>query len=238
MTRASRRTAYHESGHAVAHFFLPLAGKVERVTMHPDDLSAYNAGRHEVSHAAGFMTPSRTLPPVVGRSVDRAQLHDELIALLAGRAAEWVFAGRAPGPPPTAKKRDEILRHMDGSDDISRAFRLLGRADPLDGREFLRSIPDAARGHSREMLFERYGRPYVESYEAVILGALEARWREALEFVLSKWPHVEAVADALWKSRALTGDEVEEIIETVETRIQDGPAELRRLLEGDRQPAA
>jgi hypothetical protein len=59
-----------------------------------------------------------------------------------------------------------------------------------------------------------------------VLRAFEGRWREALAFVSAHWPAVQAVGDALWKRRSLTGDEVGEILEQVEARTREIPSGL------------
>lgn len=236
--RARRRTAYHEGGHAVAHYFFPLSGKTTRLTIHPDDLGDYNATRRPVNEAGGLHHSGRTLSPIVGRSVDHEQVHHALIALLAGHAAGWIYAGE-----PRQAKRDpqaeaEFVRHADGSDDYSRAVNLLFDADPFDRQAVIKQVPDAARGRaSVKAISDRYFRPAFDAHTAKVLGDLEARWREALEFVVEKWPHIQAVADALWRKRRLSGEEVTEIIERTEDRIRRIPpslAEQLNLLCGER----
>ena len=89
---------------------------------------------------------------------------------------------------------------------------------------------------SNEALLDRYLRPAYGAYDARIFAAFETRWREALAFVVEKWPHVQSVADALWRKRVLTGNEVTEIIERVKTRTQTLPPylaeELKATLSG------
>jgi hypothetical protein len=48
--------------------------------------------------------------------------------------------------------------------------------------------------------------------------------------VVAKWPHIQAVVDALWRKCVLTGDEAKEIIERVETRTQELPPNLAEAL--------
>ena len=54
----------------------------------------------------------------------------------------------------------------------------------------------------------------------------------ALAFVVSHWPAVQAVADALWRKRTLSGDEVREIIARIEARTNELPPYLAALLGG------
>jgi hypothetical protein len=194
--------------------------------MASDDLADYNATkRHAVNEAAGFHARGATLSPIVGRSVDREQVYHVILCLLAGPAAGWVYAGKARGPARRDPKgEDEIRRHADGSDDHSRALTLLFDADPFDRQAVVKGVPEPARGRAPgDALVDHYFRPAFDAHTARILAELEARWREALAFVVAKWPHVQAVADALWRKRALTGDEVREIIERVEVRTRELP---------------
>jgi hypothetical protein len=148
--RASRKTCIHESSHGVAHFFHPLAGKTTSVTIDRDDLAEYNlAKKHPVNEAAGLHSSGRTLRPIVNRSVDREQVHHELISLLAGRAAGWIYAGESRAETKRDPRvEEEILKHSDGSDDYSRAFNLLFDADPFDSRAAMKRIPEHERGRA------------------------------------------------------------------------------------------
>jgi hypothetical protein len=234
MPRRSRRTAYHEGGHAVAQHFFPLAGKTTRLTMHPDDLADYNAPKaHDINNAAGLHSSGPTLSAIVGRSVDREQVHHKMIALLAGRAAAWIYAGEPAGRAKRdPKAEEEFRRHLDGTDDYSRALNLLFDADPFDGQAVLNQVPDAARGRaSVKALSDRYFRPAFDAHTAKVLADFEALWREALQFVVEKWAHIQAVADALWRKKRLTGEEVTEIIERTEDRIRRIPPSLAKQLE-------
>jgi hypothetical protein len=80
-------------------------------------------------------------------------------------------------------------------------------------------------------LSDRYFRPAFDAHTARILADFEALWREALEFVAAKWPHIQAVADALWRKKRLSGEEVTEIIELIEDRSRRIPPSLAESLE-------
>jgi len=235
--RASRKTCVHESGHAIAHYFFPLSGKTTAVTIDRDELAEYNLSKkHPVNEAAGLHSSGRTLRPIVGRSIDHEQIHHELIALLAGKAAGWVFAGeRRAKAKRDPRAEEEMVRHSDGSDDYSRALNLLFDADPFDRQAVLKQIPDRDRGRSSpEALKDHYFRPAFDAHTAKVLSRFGALWREALAFAVEKWPHIQAVADALWRKRKLKGEEVTEIIERIEDRIRNIPPSVRELLEGRR----
>lgn len=213
----------------MAHYFLELSGRVEYVTIAADDLEAHNATRHRVNHATGFMTPSRVLPPVVGRSVDQEHLRQEILALLAGPAAGWIFQGEGSRPiKPSPEERDEFELHSDGRDDFSRVYRLLQSADPLNPRAVAQTIRrDAAEALDQQLLIERYGMPAFDAHIQKLRAEFKSCWQDALEFVIARWCHVQAVADALWRKRTLAGGEVETIIEVMENRIRTGPSEVR-----------
>lgn len=238
--RARRSTAIHEAAHAVAHHFLPLAGRTTRVTIDPDDLAEHNAAKvqHPINEAAGLHSPSRVIRPIVGRSVDREQLRHVLLCLLAGRAAGWVFAGESSREAKRDRQAEEDLKHADGGDDYSRALNLLFDADPFDSRAAAKSVPDHERATLPEQeLHRRYVQPAVNAHTEKILAEFEALWREALELAAAKWPHIQAVADALWRKRPrrLSGDEVTEIIEGVEDRLRRLPPSLAKQLESLRK---
>ena len=232
--RAKRETAYHEAGHALASHYCRRSGATTRVTLDADELAEYNRGSHPANEAQGVHFSGRTLSPIVGRSVDRDQLSDELTSLLAGPAAGWIYAGAfGRKPRRTRQQVAEIRRHSDGKDDHSRALALLYDADPFDLQGVLNGIPDDARGRlSADELLATYGTPALNAHSARIVAEFEVRWRNALAFVIERWPHVQAVADALWRKRTLSGDEVREIIARVESRAQTLPPYLADELNG------
>ena len=176
-SRVSRKFAYHEAAHAVAAHYCRLAGATTHVTLDADELADYNAGSHPANEAQGVHFRGRTLSPIVGRSVDRHQLSDELTVLLAGPAAGWLYAGEfGRRPRRTRKQVAEFRRHADLQDDHSRALDLLYDADPFDMHGVLKAIPDDARGRmSADALLETYGAPALESHSARIVAEFEAR---------------------------------------------------------------
>jgi len=220
-----RKTAYHESGHAVAHHFFPLAGRTKSITIETGRLSEYNAGKHKINQAAGVHFSRATIPSIVGRSVDREHVHHQLLALLAGPAAGYLYAGYTKKRrKPSKAQLEEALQHEDGGDDHTRVLRLLYDADPFDARDVVGQIPDHDRQHlSPEELMERYGAPAVQAEGDRVLAEMARYEREAFDFVASKWPHIQALADALFRKKTLDGDEVAAVIEAVEARLRKGP---------------
>lgn len=232
MARRRRKTTHHEAAHAVAHYFCRLSGKTKSVTIASDLLGEYNASKHPSNEASGLHTHSRTLPSIVGHSVDREQLHHQMIALLAGHAAGWVYGGESPRAAERDRDAEEEARqHADGSDDYSRAFQLLFDADPFESRvEIKRALEGDRGGELVEVRLRRHVERASDVHITQILETFEARWREAHAFVVEKWPHIQAVADALWKKRTLSREEVTEIIERVEDRIRHIPPSVEAAL--------
>jgi ATP-dependent Zn protease len=226
--RTHRSVAYHEAAHGVAHHFFPLSGRTVSITIAPDELSQYNAGKREINKAIGLHFNSATIPSIINRSVDREQLHDEIMTLLAGYAATWLYAGDTGiQRNPTKAQREEARRHASGHDDYSRAFRLLCAAGQFDPKDVARRIPDDDRQRlSPKELMAKYGQPAVDAEMRRACAAMDRYRREALDFVASKWPHIQALGDALFKKKTLRAAEVAAIIEAVEKRIEEGPPDI------------
>jgi ATP-dependent Zn protease len=224
-TRTRRSTAYHEAAHGVAHHFFPLSGRTVSITTAPDKLSEYNKGKRAVNKAIGVHFNSATISSIIGRSIDREQVHHEIMTLLAGYAATWLYAGDTGiQRNPTKAQREEARRHASGRDDYTRAFQLLCAAGQFDPRDVTRRIPDDDRQRlSPKELMEKHGQPAIDAEMRRACDAMDRYRREALDFVASKWPHIQALGDALFKKKTLRAAEVAAIIEAVEKRIEEGP---------------
>jgi hypothetical protein len=240
ITLSNRAIAYHEAAHAVAYHFYPLAGKTRRIVVGKDRLAKFNAGKHPVNQAWGLHTRGKTLPAIVGRSVDREQIHHEGVSWLSGYTADWLRAGSGRGSPlrvdPLADPKQQ--KHADGSDDVSRCWCLLSNADPLDTCAVARRIRDThdlGGEHENLAAAEEDGRRAVESYTAQRLEQFDALWCETREFVSEKWAHIQAVAEAVLRKGVLEADEITERIERIEERLQSYPPQILAIL--DRQRA-
>jgi hypothetical protein len=230
MVLSKRSIAYHEAAHAVAHYFYPLAGETQRIVVGKDKLAEHNAGKHPVNEALGLHISGKTLSAIVGRSVDREQIRHEGVGLLSGYAADWIFAGERGVSPKSDPVVDaEGQKHADGSDDVSRCFLLISNADPLDTRDVARQIH-----RENSATAEEEGRRAVEAYTAQCLERFDALWRESLAFVASKWPHVQAVAEAALRKGVLEADEITKRIERIEERLRTFPPQMREVLGGQR----
>ncbi len=159
-------------------------------------------------------------------------MRHELLTTFAGPAAEWVFDGRPARWSKSSKAQtSETLRRAMGTDDHTTALNLLESAHPFDTQATLDAIPDRERATLPSAdLMARYCQPELERHRTEINREFEERWREALAFVVSHWPAVQAVADALWRKRTLSGDEVREIILRIEARTRELPPYLAALL--------
>ena len=223
--RTYRRTAYHEAGHALASFFYRLAGQTLKITMEHGELGEYNEGKHPVNKAGGLHWGKRTIWPSTGRSIDREQVHHKVVMLLAGPAAGWLYVDHAQGKRKLPKAQLKgLLENDEGSNDYSRALKLLYAASRFNTRDVIRRIPEAeCKRLSKQELIERYTEPAVRAEEKRVLAELSRYYREAFDFIVEKWPHVQALADALFKKKTLEGDEIAAIIEGVEGRVKEGP---------------
>jgi len=223
--RSYRKTAYHEAGHAVGHFFHHLSGRPRGIVIGGEQLSEYNAGKHEVNQVRGFHSVSKTFPAIVNRSVDREQLRQEIMTLLAGPAAGYLYAGSAKKRlKPSKAQLEEKRRHGHGRDDYTRVFTLLCDADPFDPRAVIRGIPEEERERlSPKEAMEQYVEPALRADRDRVLDEVGRYEREAFDFVASKWPHIQTLADAAFKQKVLAAEEVIAIIERVEQRLHDGP---------------
>lgn len=230
---SQRKTAYHEAAHAVAAYFHPLAGKTQHICIGGDGLAEYNAPKHPTNEAAGIHRRGAILPAIVGRSVDREQVHDTCILLLSGYAAAWVYAGEDRSSSKPGKLTQAVaLKHDDGSSDFVRCWKLLLDADPCD-------IPAALWGTRTKPLTENAtagelrdrGRGAMDANIAQALERFEILWQEASSFVVEKWPHIQSVADALFRKKTLEGSEIAELIERIEERLQSYPPQVQGLLD-------
>ena len=230
---SKRSIAYHEAAHAVASYFHPLAGKTQSICIGGDDLAEYNLSKHPTNEAAGMHRRGSMLPAIVGRSVDREQVHDVCIVFLSGYAAAWVYAGEDRSSS-KSKKLDqaEALKHADGSNDFVRCFELLFDADPFDTGDALRGAraTPVTRNAAADELLER-GRKAMDANTAQVLERFEMLWQEAAAFVVTKWPHIQSVADAVFRKKTLEADEITELIERIEERLESNPPDVLELLE-------
>ncbi len=120
-----KRTAYHEGGHTLAAWFLPGADPVHKVTVIP-------RGR--------TLGATHTMPIEDRLNMSESQLFDQLIVLLAGRAAErLVFKESSVGAENDLERATRLARHMVAhwgmSEKVGPVSYKISDDDPFLGRE-------------------------------------------------------------------------------------------------------
>jgi cell division protease FtsH len=206
--------AYHEAGHAVAAHFRPAAGGTRRITIRPAELDPGDAGLH----IGGCSCPEATrLAP------DDEWLRATAIVSLAGAEVDrHLTGGRLTCASEDCEDVRDLLFHAVFDWEIQDC------ADAVTLEE--------RRSHALEDIAEQRAEAIEERYQALL-----ARLRsEAHDLVEQRWPHVEAVAEALLERGALTGAEVEAIVEGVERRLRrpSGAERPTRARPATRRPPA
>jgi ATP-dependent Zn protease len=100
--------------------------------------------------------------------------------------------------------------------DLKRTFDLVAGA--LRGELEFDMKAEAAAGVAPDAVKD-VTRRLADAHMARIGPLMLELWGEARALVDEKWPHIEAVAKALLKRERLSGDEVRELIESVEAQV-------------------
>lgn len=189
--RTTRRlAAYHEAGHAVASFFLPCAAPTTRVTIREQDLGGEAAGAYLCESPPTLRDGADGNPDVV-----RA----EAIVGLAGIEVDRRLTGNA---------------FTSGSDDDCEVRRLIREAF-LD-REIQDALADANLESAGPQELDEIASRASEVVEDDLEQLLDSLRGEARALIETRWPCVEAVAEALLEREVLSGDETRHIIESVD----------------------
>jgi ATP-dependent Zn protease len=181
--------AYHEAGHAVAAFFLPLAERTTKVTIRAQDLEDGDAGAHYCT---------RTRPPLAGPSADPEEVRASAIVTLAGTEVDRRLTGNAL---------------TSGSADYAEVRRLL--LDTLIAREIQDAVEAVTLEQSRSIGLEEIADRAADAIDDDLKRLFEGLRHEAHGLVDLRWAHVEAVARALLERGVLCGEEVCAIVESV-----------------------
>lgn len=164
-----RRIATHEAGHAV------MAMALGRRVDHASTVSIGKRGGGVLAEA-------------IGNIGTRSRIEDQVVILLAGRAAETLVLGEgSSGSHADLEAATNLVCSIHGS---------LGLGATIAQRAPLATAADA--------LIDRGFRELVESE----LRSLDARCREILS---KRLPQLDAIATALERKRALTGDELRKL---------------------------
>jgi cell division protease FtsH len=185
-----RLAAYHEAGHAVASFFLPGAGPTTRVTIRKQDLGEDDAGAHLSESAPASSSAADSSPDVV-----RARA----IVGLAGIEVDRRLTGNTL---------------TCGSDDDEQVRKLIREAF-LD-REIQDALAHAQLDGAGPQELDEIVARAVEVVEDDLKRLLDDLRAKARALIETRWPHVEAVAEALLEREVLSGDEARRIIESVD----------------------
>jgi F0F1-type ATP synthase epsilon subunit len=117
-------------------------------------------------------------------------------------------------------------------DDFTRCWELLDDSDPFDANAVRRAAEDdISTGAATVGEAQERARRALHAHTAQTLDLFEMLWQEASAFVVEKWTHIQAVADAAFRKKTIEGSEISEIIERVEKRLQSYPPHVRELLE-------
>lgn len=166
-----RRICTHEAGHAVV--AMALGRRV-------DHASTVSVGKR----GGGVLAES------IGNIGTRARIEDQVIILLAGRAAETIVLGEASsGSHTDLEAATNLVCSIHGS---------LGLGASIAQR--------APAAEASNALIDRNFRELVEAE----LKALDERCRAILSHRLQE---IRAIADALYEKRALTGDELRKLVQ-------------------------
>jgi len=119
------KTAYHEAGHTLLAWHLPGAHRVHKVTIVPRGRS---------------LGATQTMPAEDRLSMSESELHDHLIVLLAGRAAEKLIYGESTVGAENDLERAtgmarRMVTHWGMSDQLGPVSYKMSDDDPFLGRE-------------------------------------------------------------------------------------------------------
>lgn len=183
--------AYHEAGHAVAAYFLPHADPVHKVTI---------IGR---GSAGGY---TMTLPEEERYVMTKSKLLDDLVDLLAGRAAEEIAIGEiSTGAQNDLERVTRIARKM------VMEWGMSDRLGPLTfGRPSGEDLVFLGRDISRD---RNYSEEVAAAIDEEVRSIVETSHQRAVEILAKHRDKLDAVAQALLERETLEKEEFEAIME-------------------------
>lgn len=183
--------AYHEAGHAVAAYFLPHADPVHKVTI---------IGR---GSAGGY---TMTLPEEERYVMTKSKLLDDLVDLLAGRAAEEIAIGEiSTGAQNDLERVTRIARKM------VMEWGMSDRLGPLTfGRPSGEDLVFLGRDISRD---RNYSEEVAAAIDEEVRSIVETNHQRAVEILTKHRDKLDAVAQALLERETLEKEEFEAIME-------------------------
>jgi cell division protease FtsH len=161
------KTAYHEAGHTIAAWFLPGAQRVHKVTVIPRGQS---------------LGSTQILPSEDRMNMSEREVRDQLVVLLAGRAAEQIiYQETSVGAENDLERATSLSRRMISHWGMSRKLGpvsyKLSDSDPFLGREIHQQRQFSEK--TQEIIDGEIGETLREA-DRLAIGLLE-KHREALE---------------------------------------------------------
>ena len=182
------KTAYHEAGHTIAAWFLPGAKRVHKVTIIPRGRS---------------LGSTQILPSEDRVSMSQSELHDELVMLLGGRAAEkLIYDQTTVGAENDLERATSLARrmvtHWGMSTKLGPVSYKTSDDDPFLGREI-----------HQQRQFSEHTQEMIDDEVSQILKIADNRAFKMLE---EKKDLLEGLKVGLMKREELDEKEIEEIL--------------------------
>lgn len=182
------KTAYHEAGHTLAAWFLPGAQRVHKVTIIPRGQS---------------LGSTQILPSEDRMNMSESELRDQLVVLLAGRAAEKIiYDETSVGAENDLERATNLGRrmvsHWGMSLKLGPVSYKLSDSDPFLGREI----------HQQRQFSEKTQ----ETIDAEVGDNLRAADRRASDIMHSRREELERLKDALLEREELDEKEITALI--------------------------
>jgi len=188
MPSEKEKTAYHEAGHTLAAWFLPGAHRVHKVTVVPRGQS---------------LGSTQILPNEDRMNMSESELRDQLVVLLAGRAAEKIiYDETSVGAENDLERATSLGRrmvsHWGMSLKLGPVSYKLSDSDPFLGREI----------HQQRQFSERTQ----ETIDSEVGDTLRAADRRAADMLHARREELERLKDALMEREELDENEITELI--------------------------
>ena len=182
------KTAYHEAGHTLAAWFLDGADRVHKVTIVPRGRS---------------LGSTQIIPTEDRVSSSEKELQDQLVVLLAGRAAEKliydeVTVGAENDLERATSMARRMVTHWGMSPKLGPVSYKTSEEDPFLGREMHQQRP-----------FSEHTQELIDSEVSRILNESSTR---AFDLLMNKKGELESVTRGLLKDEELTEQEIENLI--------------------------
>ncbi len=195
--RERRVTAYHEAGHAILHEILSEIDPVHSISIIP------------TGPAGGYTMP---LPGEDTLYVTKTWMHQEIVALLGGRAAEEIVIGDiTTGASNDIERATKIARNMVtkyGMSDLGPMRYGEDQEEVFLGRDYNQN-----RNYSEEVAY---------AIDQQVKLFIEESYAEAKRLLMEYKDALEATAQALMKREKITGDQLRRIMNGEEILDDEG----------------